>query len=97
MTRFLVSDDNPAGYKLEDLLALVRADVLTRVDRIALDERAEAQVVFSNNLQVLECLTKAIDLARENTRVLDKAFGPHCVGGPPRIGVGSGGPAYARA
>ena len=90
MTRFLVSEENPTGYRLEELLALVRADVLKRLERIALDERPEAQVVFANNVQVLEHLTRATELARENTRVLDKAFGHKVLGGPPRIGEGSG-------
>lgn len=90
MTRFLVSDENPTGYRLEELLLLVRADVLKRLDRIALDERTEAQLVFANNVEVLEHLTKAIELARDNTRILDKAFGHKVLGGPPRIGEGSG-------
>lgn len=90
MTRFLVSDENPGGYKLEELLTLIRADVLKRMDRIALDERPEAQAVFANNVAALEHMTRAIELARENSRVLDKAFGPKAVGGPPRIGSGSG-------
>lgn len=91
MTRFLVSDENPTGYKLEEILLLLRADVLTRIDKIALDERPEALAVFGNNVLVLDHLTKAIDLARENTRILDKAFGHKAVGGPPRIGAGSAG------
>jgi hypothetical protein len=90
MTRFLVSEDNPTGYRLEELLALIRADVLKRLDRIALDERVEAQIVFANNVQVLDHLTKAAELARDNSRVLDKAFGHKVLGGPPRIGEGSG-------
>jgi hypothetical protein len=90
MTRFLVSDENPSGYKLEELLILIRADVLKRLDRISLDERPEALHVFANNVAVLEHLSKAMELARENTKVLDKAFGHKGVGGPPRIGEGSG-------
>ena len=96
MTRFLVSDENPSGYKLEELLTLVRADVLKRLERIALDERPEALHVFSNNVQVLEHLTRAMELARENTRVLDKAFGHRALGGPPRIGE-AGAPQALRA
>jgi hypothetical protein len=30
MTRFLVSEDNPAGRKLEDILLELRADVIMR-------------------------------------------------------------------
>jgi hypothetical protein len=89
MTRFLISDENPGGYKLEDILTVIRADVLKRCTKIALDERPEAQRVLANNMAVLEHLTQAIELARDSTRVLDKAFGPSRAadGGPPRGGV----------
>jgi hypothetical protein len=89
MTRFLVSDDNPGGYKLEDILTVIRADVLKRCSKIALDDRPEAQHVVANNMEVLRHLTEAIDLARDSTRTLDKAFGPSRAlsGGPPRVGV----------
>ncbi len=86
MTRFLVSDDNPAGYRLEDLLTVIRADVLKRCTKIASDERAEAQHVLANNMQVLQHLTQAIELARDSSRTLDRAFGPS-QSGSPRIGV----------
>ena len=89
MTRFLVSDENPTGYRLEDILTVLRADVLKRCTKIALDERAEAQHVIHNNMDVLVHLTKAIELAKDSTRTLDKAFGPSRAGegGAPRIGV----------
>lgn len=88
MTRFLVSDENPSGYKLEDILNVIRADVLKRCNKIALDDRSEAQHVLANNMQVLQHLTDAIELARDSTRTLDKSFGPSQAGkgGPPRIG-----------
>jgi hypothetical protein len=88
MTRFLVSDENPTGYRLEDILTVIRADVLKRCGKIAMDERAEAQHVVANNMKVLGHLTEAIDLARDSTRTLDKSFGPTkaFAGGPPRIG-----------
>jgi hypothetical protein len=88
MTRFLVSDENPGGYKLEDILGAIRADVLKRCSKIALDPRAEAQHVMANNMAVLGHLTEAISLAQDSTRVLDKAFGPSQSrdGGAPRIG-----------
>lgn len=89
MTRFLVSDDNPGGYRLEDILTVIRADILKRCNKIALDERPEAQHVVANNMRVLVHLTEAIELARDSTRTLDKSFGPTKAyeGGPPRIGV----------
>jgi hypothetical protein len=89
MTRFLVSEDNPAGYKLEEILTVIRADILARCTKIALDDRAEAKHVLANNMKVLGHLTEAIHLALDSTRTLDKAFGPSHAkeGGPPRIGV----------
>jgi hypothetical protein len=89
MTRFLISDENPGGYKLEDILTVIRADVLKRCTKVALDERPEAQHVVANNMAVLQHLTQAIELARDSTRVLDKAFGPSkaAQGGAPRVGA----------
>ena len=89
MTRFLVSDENPGGYRLEDILTVLRADVLKRTSKIALDERPEAQHVVSNNMEVLQAITRCIELAKDSTKTLDKAFGPTKAfeGGPPRVGV----------
>jgi len=89
MTRFLVSDENPSGYKLEDILTVIRADVLKRSSKVAMDDRPEAQHVVSNNMEVLQHLTRAIELAKDSTRTLDKAFGPSKAteGGAPRVGV----------
>ncbi|HAJ19435.1 MAG TPA: histidine kinase [Rhodospirillaceae bacterium] len=89
MTHFLVSEEKPDGHRLEDLLRIIRKDVLTRCIRITDDTRPEAQQVLSNNIKVLEHLSEAIKLAESSTHVLDKAFGPSQAarGGPPRIGT----------
>ena len=89
MTRFLVSEDNPQGRKLEELLLELRADVLTRCTKISDDHRPEALQVMANNMKVLEHLTAAIELSSDSTRILDRSFGPSeaGAGGPPRIGV----------
>lgn len=89
MTHFLVSEEKPDGHRLEDLLRIIRKDVLTRCTRITDDPRPEAQQVLSNNIKVLEHLSEAIKLAESSTHVLDKAFGPSQAarGGPPRIGT----------
>jgi len=88
VTRYLVSDENPSGLKLEEILRVIRNDVLIRCTKIANDTRHEAQHVLRNNIHVLEHLTEAISLAEDSTHVLDKAFGPSAAknGGPPRIG-----------
>lgn len=88
MTRFLVSEDNPEGRKLEDILLELRADVLERCTKISADHRPEALEVMDNNVAILQHLTDAIDLAMDSTALLDRAFGPSQAekGGPPRIG-----------
>lgn len=89
MTRFLVSEENPSGRRLEDILLELRADVLTRCTKISADTRPEALEVMANNMKVLEHLTAAIELSTASTHLLDRAFGPSeaAKGGPPRIGV----------
>lgn len=88
MTRFLVSEDNPAGHKLENLLTEIRTDILRRCLKITEDHRPEAMKVLANNVTILDHLTEAIRLANDSTVILDRAFGrsQHEKGGPPRIG-----------
>lgn len=89
MTRFLVSDENPAGLRLEDILHAIRMDMITRCTKIMNDPKDEARHVLNNNMKILTLLSDAITLAEDSTRVLDKAFGPSnaAKGGPPRIGT----------
>ncbi|MEQ8433212.1 MAG: histidine kinase [Oceanicaulis sp.] len=89
MTRFLVSDDNPGGRKLEEVLLALRAEVINRCTKISSDLRPESQHVMNNNMQVLHHLTEAIKLSQDSSVTLDRAFGPSeaAKGGPPRIGV----------
>ncbi len=89
MTRFLVSDENPKGHKLEELLIEIRGDILRRCTKISDDSRPEAMAVLSNNVTILEHLTEAIHLALDSTKILDTAFGRSQAdkGGPPRIGT----------
>ena len=39
MTLFLATDENPEGYKLEDILSIIRQDILERAGKIAGDGR----------------------------------------------------------
>ena len=86
MTHFMVTEDRPDGYRLEDILGLIRKDILTRTLKIADDGRGEAQHVMRNNMKILGLISEAITLAEDSTRVLDKAFGASAKGGQPRIG-----------
>ena len=87
MTHFLVSETNPDGSKLEDILRIIRDDILARCTKISADVRPEAQQVLANNVRILGMLTDAIALAEESTHLLDKSFGPGSADGPPRIGT----------
>jgi hypothetical protein len=76
MTHFLVTAENPKGHKLEDILAMIRKDILTRTLKIADDPRAEARRVMQNNMKILGLISEAIVLAEDSTHVLTKSFGP---------------------
>ena len=84
MTKFLVSEQNPKGYKLEDILRVIRKDIVLRCDLIIDDTRPEAEQVISNNMEILNLVTKAIHLALNSTDVLNTSFGPS--GNKPRMG-----------
>lgn len=86
MTHFLVSDTNPDGSKLEDILRVIRNDILIRCTKIGDDTRAEAQHVLNNNVKILDLISQAISLADDSSHVLNKSFGAGVKGGPPRIG-----------
>ena len=86
MTHFLVTDERPDGYKLEDILSVLRKDIISRATKIVDDDRVQARQVLENNIRILSLLTECIKTAEDSSRLLDKAFGPH-KDGEPRIGV----------
>lgn len=88
MTKFLVSDDNLNGYKLEDILMAIRKDMLSRCEKVVDDHRPEALHVLDNNMKILGLLSESIKLAGNSTETLNRAFGPSssAEGGEPRIG-----------
>ena len=85
-TTFLVTDTNPDGWKIEDILMVIQNDMFRRTQKIVGDSREEARAVLNNNIEVLGLLSQCIDKAKESTQILDRAFGPHQEG-KPRIGV----------
>ena len=84
MTKFLSSDANPDGHRLEDILRAIRKNILARCEKIVDDTRPEAEQVVANNMQILAMLTDAIHLAENSIQILTKALGPS--GEKPRIG-----------
>jgi phosphoglycerate-specific signal transduction histidine kinase len=83
---FLVTDDNPTGWKIEDILTEIQNDIVRRSQKIVDDARPEARTVLNNNFEILGLLSQCIEKATDSTRLLNRAFGPH-KDGEPRIGV----------
>lgn len=84
MTHFLVTEDNPDGSKLEDVLRKLRSDIIHRQTKIIDDDNAVAQKVIAHNMKILNHITECIELAESSTILLNKSFGPS--GETPRIG-----------
>ncbi|MDJ0944271.1 MAG: hypothetical protein QNJ30_12435 [Kiloniellales bacterium] len=85
MTHFLITDDKPEGYKLEDILTLIRRDMILRATKIVDDPKPQAKQVLENNIRILGLLSECIAIAENSTKTLDKEIGPP-VKGKPRIG-----------
>lgn len=85
-TTFLVTDENPDGWKIEDILMTIQTDIFRRTQKIVGDSREEARAVMNNNIEILGMLSRCIEKATESTQILDRSFGPHKEG-KPRIGV----------
>jgi CBS domain-containing protein len=84
-TKFLVTEEKPDGYRLEDILTMIRNDILQRATKIMEDERVEAAAVMGNNIKILGFLSESIALAANSSDILDKSFGRH-ESDTPRIG-----------
>jgi len=86
MTKFLLSADNPKGWKLEDLLIELQNDIVKRMARISADQRAEARVVFQNNIDIISMISECHKKAVESQKILDSLGPPPGTSGAPRIG-----------
>lgn len=88
MTRFLVTPENPTGWRLEDILSEIQKDIIRRCSRILDDPSPVAAPVRYNNVKILGLLTECIRTAEDSTRLLN-SIGPSQAdkGGPPRIGT----------
>ncbi len=84
-TTFLVTPENPDGWRIEDLLAEVQNDIIRRTQKIIDDIRPDARAVLNNNIEIMTLLSKCIERAQDSTRILN-SLGPHQEG-QPRIGV----------
>ena len=86
MTHFLITDENPEGFKLEDILTMIRRDMVLRATKIVDDPKPQAKQVLENNIQIMGLLSECIGLAENSSKILDKEIGP-AEKGKPRIGT----------
>ena len=86
MSKFLVTEDNPDGHRLVDILCAIHNEILERAIKLKDDRRTEATSVLNNNLKILNFLAECISLAEDSSCILEKSFGPSVVD-KPRIGV----------
>ena len=88
MTRFWSTTERPEGFLLEELLKIVRDEIIVRSGILVGDNAPQVEQVLQNNIMILKLLTEAIQLADVSTRLLDDELGPSeaAEGGPPRIG-----------
>ena len=84
-TKLLMSTDNPAGWRLEDILSEIQNDIVRRTQKIIDDDRPDARAVLNNNIEIMSLVSKGVERALDSTRILD-SLGPH-EKGQPRIGV----------
>lgn len=88
VTRFLVTPENPTGWRLEDILSEIQKDIIRRCSKILEDPSPLAAPVRYNNVRIMGMLTECIKLAEDSSRLLN-TIGPSQAanGGPPRIGL----------
>lgn len=87
MTHFFPTADHPQGWKLEDLLAQIQADIVRRSEKIVDDLRPQARAVLHNNIEIMQLLTECIHKAEASSKILESLGRSESdQGGPPRIG-----------
>ena len=76
MEPYLVAETIPKAHRLDDILIILREDLVKRSRALADSHLQEAKQVMKNNMKVLELLTQAIDLAQDSNKLLNRSFGP---------------------
>lgn len=75
MTKLLVSKNNPNGHTLEDVMRMIRGDIITRVNEMHSDPRPEVQEVITNNMYVLGLMEQIIAHAESSSEVMKRIYG----------------------
>lgn len=87
--KILMSQGNPNGHKLEDLLAQVADEITAKCNRIQGDGSAIAQDVLRNNRDIIVRLHECRRLQEHSLARLSEKGPDQGPLGKPRVGVGS--------
>lgn len=85
-TPILMSAENPNGWKLEDLLAQLRKELLIKTEKITGDSSVLSLKVQCNNLSILRHLHTAESLQRDSYALLATKAPDEGPNGQARIG-----------
>ena len=72
MTQLLASPANPDGWSLEEVLEVLRGDMIHRSAHMVDDTRPEIRGLIANNVAIMEHLTHCLHKAQDSTRILGK-------------------------
>lgn len=87
MTKILMSAETPNGFKLEELLLDVIADLRTKNRKLAGDTSDISRIIVENNHGAINHLVEALNLQRDTLARLDEIGPDQGPRGKPRIGV----------
>jgi len=76
MSSALVVDGVPKAHRLDDILIILRKDLLKRSFDLTESEVPESLEVMRNNVKILGLLSEAIWLSQASNKLIARAFGP---------------------
>lgn len=89
MTRVLMSQANPTGWKLEELVAVIISDIGLKNQRVSKDASTAGAEVRRLNQEIVYSLENVLIAQKHVLRELDRVGPDQGPTGKPRIGEGS--------
>uniref|UniRef100_UPI003F746574 hypothetical protein n=1 Tax=Enterococcus faecium TaxID=1352 RepID=UPI003F746574 len=82
----LMTAEKPEGFKLEELLARLQSEIISKTQKIQNDGSDVAEFVKGNNLEIIRLLSMAEALQRSSYVMLSAKAPDQVPLGKPRIG-----------
>lgn len=86
MQKLLMSKTNPDGWKLEELLSVIKGELQEKNELIADDKCEVSLIVQENNKKIIALLDHSVMIQNETMRQLDTLGINQGALGKPRIG-----------